>query len=295
MSDINSRRGSKMSETSARTRATMTRWIGTLACAVALLSGAAVHASQTEFAPRPSAILAAQPPLPSSGVYPLQLVLDDNTDEGSFGVTAGVGAQQFMWFNRFSTPSAGYRLQQIWVLFPSGTNLTAGAPVQLAVYLDTDANPANGAPLAATFNATVQVADDINFSVYNLPQPITVGHGQDVLVGVIPRFIVSGTTPPTNPAAVDTTASQGRSWVAVWSGDPPDPPTLPPDALIARLDDGLLPGGGNWMIRAFGAPLATQGDAVPALNVPGALAAIATLIATGLWHSRRRKRVRVVA
>jgi len=221
----------------------------------------------------------------------LQLLLDDNTDEGAFGVTAGVSAQQFMWFNRFTVPAGGYSLQQIWVLFPSSPNITVGAPLELAVYADPDGNPANGATLLRTINVTVQAADDLNFSIYDLgQQSVNLPQG-DVLVGVIPRFIVSGTTPPTNPATVDTTASQGRSWVAVWSGDPPDPPTLPPDALITRLDDGLLPGGGNWMIRAFGTALPVQAAATtPALNTWGFAALFAALFAAATWQLRIRRR-----
>lgn len=258
-------------------------------CAAALLCGVGATAAQTQFIVRPSALLAAQPPPPSPAQYPLQLILDDNTDEGAFGVTSGVSAQQFMWFNRFSVPG-GYRLQQVWVLFPAGANISVGAAVQLAIYTDDDGNPANGAALASTFTATVQAADDVNFSVYTLPQPVDIHNASDVLVGVVPRFIVSGATPPTSPAAVDTTASQGRSWVAVWSGDPPNPPTLPPDALIARLDDGLLPGGGNWMIRVFGSTLASQADAVPALTVPGICTAALMLGIVGMWRVLRRRR-----
>jgi hypothetical protein len=126
--------------------------------------------------------------------------------------------------------------------------------------------------------------------VYNLPQPVDIHNASDVLVGVVPRFIVSGTTPPTSPAAVDTTSSQGRSWVAVWSGAPPNPPTLPPDALITRLDDGLLPGGGNWMIRVFGSTLASQSDAVPALTSSGGIVAGLMLALLGIVYARRRWR-----
>ena len=251
------------------------------------------QAAQTQFVPRPSNSVTAQPPSPAPAQYPLQLVLDDNTDEGAFGVTGGVSAQQFMWFNRFTVPVGGDRLQQIWVLFPSGANITVGAPVELAVYTDADSNPANGATLVRTINVTVQAADDLNFSIYDLgQQPVNLPVGSDVLIGVIPRFIVSGTTPPTNPAAVDTTASQGRSWVAVWSGDPPDPPALPPDALITRLDDGLLPGGGNWMIRAFGSALPVQAAiATPTLHTWGLAALFGVLLGVAAWKLRSRRRV----
>jgi len=287
MTSANNTRGSQMINARSAT-STAKRWSASIACAAALLCGATSNAAQTQFTPRPTAVLAAQPPSPSPAQYPLQLVLDDNTDEGAFGVTAGAGAQQFMWFNRFSV-GGGYRLQQVWVLFPASANITVGSPIQLAVYMDSDSDPANGATLVSTFNTTVQAADDVNFSVYNLPQPIDIRNTTDVLVGVVPRFIVCGTTPPTSPAAVDTSSSQGRSWVAVWSGDPPNLPTLPPDALITRLDDGLLPGGGNWMIRVFGTTLASQSDNVPTLTWPGKVAGVLMLGLLGMWYASRRR------
>ena len=266
----------------------MKRLLYTLAGMAMLLLASEAGASELTFVPRAVAPRAAQPPPPPSSSYPLQLVLDDNSDEGAFGFTSGQSAQQFMWFNRFSVPVGGYELQQIWVLFPSGPAITVGAPVELAVYIDSDTDPSNGAGLVASFNATVHAADDVNFSIYTLPQPVLLAYPATVLVGVIPRFIVTGSTPPTNPAAVDTTSSQGRSWIAVWSGDPPDPPTLPPDVLIARLDDGLQPGGGNWMIRAFGAPLATT--AVPALDAP-LLAMLALLLVLFAVVRQNRRQV----
>lgn len=258
-----------------------------IALAAALALGTA-HAGQPVFAARPTNAVAAQPPVPPTALYPVQGVLDDNTDEGTFGVTQGQSAQQFMWFNRFTLPQPHFQLQQIWVLFPASANIAVGAPIQIAVYTDADGDPTNGATLISTFDTTVQFADDLNFSVYNLPAPLDLHSPGDVLVGVIPRFITSGTTPPTNPATVDTTASQGRSWVAVWSGDPPNPPTLPPDALITTLDSGLVPGGGNWMIRVFGVVPTVPVSATPALAPWGLFGAGALLALGGSLRLRRR-------
>ena len=58
----------------------------------------------------------ALPPIPATGV---QLVLDDDTSDGDFGVNTP-NAQQFMWFNQFTSPVGGSSLDQIWVLFPPG-------------------------------------------------------------------------------------------------------------------------------------------------------------------------------
>jgi hypothetical protein len=271
----------------------MKRLLPTLATLAALLCASSATASELTFAPRVAVPHAAAPPSPPAGLYPLQLMLDDNTDEGAFGFTSGQNAQQFMWFNRFTVPSGNYLLQQIWVLFPSNQNISVGANIELAIYIDSDSNPANGATLVATLNETVQAADDVNFSIYTLTQPLQLSQSSDVLIGVIPRLIVAGTTPPTNPAAVDTTASQGRSWVAIWTGDPPDPPTLPPDVLIARLDDGLQPGGGNWMIRAFGAPVGPAAS-VPAVSVPLLALLSIALGAFGVLFQRRAAGLRLL-
>ena len=35
---------------------------------------------------------------------------------------------------------------------------------------------------------------------------------------------------------MDTTASQGRSWLAVWTSDPADPPVLPADSIYQTID-----------------------------------------------------------
>ena len=227
----------------------------------------------------------AVPPLPPPSTYPVQLVLDDDSSDGAFGV-AGQTARQFLWFNRFS-PAAGFHLDEVWVLFPSGANMTAGGAVQIAIYEDPDGDPTNGANLVTTFNATIQAADDNTFSIYPVAGSPVIPSGSDLLVGVVPRFIVSGVTPPTFPAAVDTTASQNRSWVAAWSTDPPDPPVLVPvpDQTLALVDT-FVPGGGNFMIRAFGTPQPVT--EVPTLGELGLATLAVALLGAGLLVLRRR-------
>ncbi len=242
------------------------------------------------FTPRTPLVVRAQPPLPSPATVPLQLVLDDDQHEGAFGFAGGQGARQFLWFNRFAVPAGRFALTEVWVLFPSGANITVGAAVQIAIYSDADGNPANGATLLTTFNTTIQAANDVNFSIYSLPTAIELPPFGDILIGVVPRFITSGVTPPTNPAAVDTTATRGRSWIAVWSGDPPAIPMLPPDVLITTLDT-VQPGGGNFMIRGFGQSLAPL--SVPAVSMLGTLALlVATLVAAAAVFARRRRGAR---
>jgi len=223
-----------------------------------------------------SSLELTNPPLPS---YEVHLILDDDTPEGVFGV-GFVSAQQFLWFNRFSNPGP-FVLEEIWVLFPAGANMAVGAEVQLAVYLDPDGDPTNGADLLATLTETVQVVDGNTFSVYTLASPITIFDGGDILVGVVDRFVESGVTSPTTPAAMDTTVSQGRSWLAVWTGDPPDPPVLPSDGIFSLVD---VYQPGNWMIRAFGTP--TQIPAVPTADLRGIALLVLLISAAGLMAAR---------
>lgn len=224
--------------------------------------------------------LAPDPPVD----LPVQLILDDDSLEGTFGVSNGQGqANQFMWLNQFILDGLGpIELGELWVLFPPGDNMSEGSNVQLAVYHDTDDDPVNGAELLETFDVTVQVVDGATFSVYDidsLPLPL----GGYLLVGVVPRFIQSGVTTNTNPAALDTTASQTQSWLAVWSTDPPADLSLTPDIFFDRIDTLAA---GNFAVRAFGRDrFAVE---VPTLNGWAFLALVWMLAAAGWWVLRRR-------
>lgn len=256
-----------------------------LLAAVAMAAPPAAAVTPT-FELRPSGIVNALPPLPPASTFPVQLVLDDDQQEAAFGVAGGGGALQFLWFNQFAAPATPFTLEEIWVLFPGGANMAVGQSVQLVVYEDPDGDPTNGADLLASFDVTIQAVDDVTFSIYPLPAPVALSGGGDVLIGVVNRFVVSGVTSPTGPASLDTTAPQGRSWFAVWSGDPPDPPTLPPDQLLVRIDDFLPDAAGNWMIRGFGTGPAVL--EIPTLDNIG-LAVMALLLAlAGVPLLRRR-------
>ncbi|MCG8459287.1 MAG: hypothetical protein MI919_23675, partial [Holophagales bacterium] len=148
-------------------------------------------------------------------------------------------------------------------------------------YEDADGDPSSGADLIAVFPDVVRVADGVSFSVYPVSLDTTLGLVGDIYLGVVPRFIESGVTPPIAPAALDTTVSQGRSWLAVWQGDPPAAPDLPPDSLLLPIDD-LVPG--NWMIRGYG-------SAAPVVDVPttsdvGLLLLVVLLLTAALWRLR---------
>jgi len=219
----------------------------------------------------------------------IQLTLDDNSSESSLGLVTSTGAaKQFLWFNRFTPGAFPIDLEQIWVLFPPGANMSVGSPVQLVVYQDADGNPANGAVLTATYDVSIQVVDGATFSVYDLVPPLHLegGDSEDLLIGVISRFVTSGVTSTTQPAAIDTSSSQGRSWLAVWSGDPPDPPALPSNDLYGLVDGFQL---GNWMIRAVGTgqQVQPQAPAIPLLGVAGLALLAALLLLFGTLAIRR--------
>ena len=126
------------------------------------LAGSAAGA---EWSHRLLAAPKALPPLPDTGLFPVQLVLDDNGAEGAIGV-GGATARQFLWFQRFSPAGVNLELAEIWVLFPSDPEIAPGAAIQLVVYQDGNGDPTDGATLLAVFDEVVQVADDATFTVY---------------------------------------------------------------------------------------------------------------------------------
>lgn len=225
----------------------------------------------------------ANPPLPDPGTFPIQLVHDDGMAEGVFGF-AGNTARQFLWLNRFTSPGP-FRLDEIWVLFPAGMDVPVGGAVQLVVYRDPDGDPSTGAALVASYDEVVQVADGSTFSVYPLdPQPTFSGGGGEILIGVVNRFFNTGVDPPpTQPAALDDTVSQDRSYFALWAGDPPDPPDLATATVVDVLDGTIS---GNFLIRGFGTR--SQLIDVPALGGAGLalLAALLGLAGAGLVRRR---------
>jgi subtilisin family serine protease len=182
----------------------------------------------------------------------MTLTVDDGSAENSIGITDGTYSYQFIWLNRFtpSTTDFPFDLNQIQVLFPPDPVLEVGDDIDLVVYQDPDGNPANGAEWLATYPITVQAVDGVTWSVYDLPSPLRVSGPGDVLIGAISRYIVSGVTPASWPAAIDTDVSKVRSWAGWWNTDPPDPALLPPDYIFGTIDSFSFPG--NWMIRGVG-------------------------------------------
>lgn len=223
------------------------------------------------------------PPLPSPAQYPVQLVLDDDSWEGFLGV-GGATSDQFLWFNRFTSPGA-FTLEEIWVLFPQGETAVGNA-IQLVAYRDTDGNPANGADLLGTWSATVLAADNTTFSVYTLATPLEVPGGGEVWIGVVNRWVTPGVTPLASPATVDANTNLGISGFALWAGGTvPNPPDLASAAVIQNLN--TTPGPGTFLIRAFGTALPIVELPVLDLHSLALFAVLLTLAAFGVFGLRR--------
>ncbi len=202
---------------------------------------------------------------------PAQLILDDGSWEGSVGFPG----KQFLWFNQFALGAGSYELEEVSVLFPSGSGLFAGDAIQIAVWHDPDSDPANGADLLTSFDSTIQSVNGTTFSVYPVAPSVVTPAGGNLLVGVINRYVVGGVPASTNPAAIDTTSPQGRSWYATWTADPPNPPALPSDDATALIDPFVA---GNWMIRADGL-LEVQG--IPSQTPLGVLLLVGAIAVGG--------------
>ncbi len=235
--------------------------VGAIGLAVSWGSSAFAEPSpataQLEFRAFPEGALQALPGVSPRGGFEVELQIDDGTAEGQSGVN-GAAASQFLWFSQFAAQDV--ELEEIHVLFPPGDNMSVGGAVQLVVYTDDNTDPTDGATLVATLDGTIQAVDGTTFSVFPWVPAVSVGPAASILVGVVPRFINSGVTSPTFPAAIDTSSSQGQSWVAIWSGDPPASPSLPSDGSMPLVN-------GNWMIRAFGSPAQDIGGPTP-IEVP---------------------------
>jgi hypothetical protein len=220
------------------------------------------------------------PSLPLAGTPAVQLVIDDGGAEGVFGLT-GSGTRQFLWLNRFESPGP-FRLDEIWVLFPSGTDAQTGDAIQLVVYADPDGDPTNGAQLVGTWDEVIQAADGSTFSVYTVSPGLSLGAGS-VLIGVVNRYYETGVDPlSTLPASLDTTASQASSFFALWAGDPPEPPDLATASLIDLLDGVTA---GNFLIRGFGTEEALLD--VPTLGWEGLALLAFALAMAGMLLVRR--------
>lgn len=197
-------------------------------------------------------------PMPDGGP---NFVLDDGTAEDTIGLTAG---GQFLWFNRFTPAPADlpFDLTQVEVMFSTLGNVTVGEAVDIYIYTDADGDPSNGATFVGSETGlTIQALDA--FSTYTLSPAIPITAAGDVLVLVVNRGSVNAGQ---FPAAIDETASQGRSWIG-FGGTPADPPVLPATTM-GTVDSFGFPG--NFMIRASGVPAGPAGGDLSILKTGNA-------------------------
>jgi len=173
--------------------------------------------------------------------------LDDGGMEDSIGLNGG---GQFVWFNRFTPAPTDFpfKLSQISVVFPA--SVAVGDAVQLLVWQDADGNPGNGATLLHSQNVQVAVNDTVTWNNYQLTVPLTLTGPGDVLIGLVNRSGSSGYSD--YPAAIDQTASQGRSWIGSYGGNVPEPPTFPAPSNWGVIDSLSASLAGNWLIRGMG-------------------------------------------
>jgi len=178
---------------------------------------------------------------------PVNLVLDDGSRDNAIGLTSG---GQFIWLNRFTPTEYPIELNTVLVYFSGQDGISLGETFDVYLYADTDGDgdPGTGSTYIGgqTGNA-VAVLD--NWTTVNLAVPLGFSGPGDVLVAVVNR--TAGVLAGTFPAAIDQTASQGRSWIGLYgAGNPGNPPTLPADSLWGIIDSfGFA---GNWMVRGSG-------------------------------------------
>jgi hypothetical protein len=180
----------------------------------------------------------------------VELIVDDGTRENGVGIG---GTLEFLWLNRFTPDpdSFPFNLDQVQIYFTADDMVNIGDDIRIVVYENVTGNtdPAVGSNFLYSYDTTVQTLGTWNN--FDLPEPVELNGPGDVLVGVIGLEV-----PGTDywPAAIDETATQGRSWAGWWTASPPPtPPTLPPTEDWTLID-AYFPG--NWMVRGMGSSAA---------------------------------------
>lgn len=213
--------------------------------------------------------LQAQPVLQARPMHPAHpaaappddlLAVDDGTAETRIGPPE---REIIAWMNVLSPPPGrcDYAVEAVRIRWPEADeDLMPGDSARAFVYADADGDgsPATGAVLLAEVPG-VRVPDDPGaaFTEYALASPVTLTDCADVIVA----FVNVGMRRDVffnAPAAVDTTAPQGRSWVTL----PADTMTLPPDLSQLRLlkVGDAAPVDGNFLIRAIARGVATSAE-----------------------------------
>jgi len=197
---------------------------------------------------------------------PITFQLDDGSSENSIGFGTSSSETAALWLNRFTPPAGSYPLtlnsvQIFWPTSPQGP--LTGLAVKILVYFDAngDGDPSDAVKVSESDGT---ISGEGAFQTFPISAAVA-GPSGDIYIGFEDFWAEPGYTPKLYPAAIDTDASQGRSWViAMGSGAPPDRDTLSNNDVIGTIDSFGLPG--NWMIRASGDTGA--GGGCPASSTP---------------------------
>lgn len=176
---------------------------------------------------------------------------------------------QTAWGNYYFTEPGGEVITSISVAF--GPNFAEGREVTVWLFNDPDddADPRNAIPLASATRVPEALGGSI-FTEFSIT-PTEVSGGFFVAAVALTNRGVD------RPAASDSNGRADRSWLfynPATEGINVD--NLGGNALARRLDDGIVPFPGAWLVRA-------TGTAVPA---PGALALLGL---GGVVAARRRR------
>lgn len=200
-------------------------------------------------------------PVPYFGKDIVELKVDDDSSEATLGLG---GNAQFIVVNRF-TPEPEqfpFTIDEILIIFVESINpVSLGDPFEVYVYQSTNPtdDPAVGSEFLYKQAATIEVIDE--WQVIKLDEPIRFEGPGDVSIGA--GFLKKPGV-AYNPATLDITAPQGRSWAGWYSGDIPETPTLPPDANWLLLDGQLA---SNVMLRAYGETGGEEPGDIPWLSL----------------------------
>lgn len=225
------------------------------------LSFGAVTLTETSSASPPQhltvAVKGQEAPVNPPGAYcsggNCLLKVDTMPDSG--GSFSGVGCASFcglVWLNQFSPEPTEYpiTITTVQTIFgnPAGWN-AANDKINIYIYLDNDADPANGATLLASYNYTMPAPVN-TWRTITLPVPLVVNGPGKILIAL--------TNPVGNvglrPASGDPGPFNGHGWIGDYTDTvagvapdlaDPDIELLPNNLAISGFDR-------NWLIRATG-------------------------------------------
>ncbi len=176
----------------------------------------------------------------------VKLILDDDTNEKTINLHL---LPKFIILNRFTPEPEVFPLllTEILVYFDSTGLVEIGDRIILVVYENTtnDTDPAMGAKLLGKYPTSVQDVDTWNSFV--LPTGVYLNGPGDVLIGVI---FLETRGDDYEPAALDTTTSQERSWMGSWGESLPEDLLLPQGGEWGLINEFGHPG--NWLVRGSG-------------------------------------------